>query len=237
MAGHKRRDGGLLCPGSLPSPPDSPTPSIRPLPDGLFHPAAVPDIEIPDVLPYHRPNPYWVDPALLLSSSSDLFEQEGSVVSTILADDTASIKTFDDDETTDDENDSVIDSALNTSVPLASIFSTPKEDIADIRKVADRTGLYMGLIRRPGARHDGKVVVDKCGKRESSWWVVMGKSAEAVRHLVDMQQLKDMPGLYVPEKEVHHTKVSGSMVLGFLQMVMAGAIGGVAVAFGMAKLL
>lgn len=162
------------------------------------------------------------------------------MVSTVLLDDAASIKTFDDDdddEATDDDDDSVIDTALNTSIPLASIFSTPKEDIADIRRVADQTGLYMGLIRRPGARLDGKMVIDKSGKREPSWWVVMGGSAEAVRHLVNMQQLKDMPGLYVPEKEVHDTNASGSMMLGFLQMVIAGAIGGVAVAFGMAKML
>jgi len=239
MVGHKRRDGSLLCPEeSLPSPPPSPTPSTRFLTGGPFRPAAIPDIDVPDDLPFHRPNPYWVDPhRVSQSSSSDIFEQEGSVVSTVLADDASSIKTFDgDDETTDDENDSIIDSALNTSLPLASIFSTPKEDIADIRKVADATGLYMGLIRRPGARHDGKSSIDKFGKREDSWWVVMGKNAEAVRYLINVQK-RGMPGFYQPEKEVDDTKTPESRMLGFLQVILAGAMGGAAVAFGMARML
>jgi hypothetical protein len=154
------------------------------------------------------------------------------VVSTVLADDAASIKTFDDDDqTTDDENDSVIDAVLKTSIPLASIFSTPKADIADVRKVANETGLHMGLMRRPGAGYDGKLMAHKFDRDEHPWWVVMGRNAAAVRHLAGVDQ-KGMPGFLSPEKEVLENSS-----MGFLQVVLAGAIGGAAVAFGMARFL
>ena len=241
MEGHKRRDGTMLCPSfsvSLPSPPDSPTRSSQSLPVGPFRPAVLPEIVIPnDGRVYRRQNPNWVNPAPAPappppapSSSSGQ-----SVVSTILLDDGFSIKTSDEDDdiTTDDESDSAIEFALGTSVPLASIFSTPKEDIDDLRKAADAIGLHTGLMRRPGARDDGKSSVSRSGQRECSWWIVMGRNAEAVRHLVNIQQ-RGMPGYYEPDKEVD-PEVRPSM--GFLQAVLAGAIGGAAVLFGMAKML
>jgi len=250
MEGHKRREGTMLCPsvssisGSLPSPPDSPTSSTRSLPVGPFHPAVLPEIIIPNEGGvYRRPNPNWVDhiPAPPLPSSSDAHEfdeSEQSVVSTVLLDDGSSIKTSDEDDepTTDDENDSVIGSALGTSLPLASIFSTPKEDIAGLRKAATDIGLYFGLMRRPGARDDGKSTVNRLGERENSWWVVMGRNAEAVRHLVNVQQ-RAMPGFYEPDKETQVEVGRPASSMGFLQVVLAGAIGGATVLFGMAKLL
>jgi hypothetical protein len=242
MEGHKRRDGTMLCPSisSLPSPPDSPTRSLQPLPAGPFHPAVLPEIVIPnDARVYRRQNPNWVDsvPAPQFIPPPPSSSSGQSVVSTVLLDDGSSIKTSDedDDTTTDDENDSVIEAALGTSIPLASIFSTPKEHIADLRKAADAIGLHTGLMRRPGARNDGKSSVNRHGQRECSWWVVMGRNAEAVRHLVDIQQ-RGMPGYYEPDKEVELAVVRPSS-MGFLQVVLAGAIGGAAVLFGMAKML
>jgi len=160
------------------------------------------------------------------------------VVSTVLLDDGSSIKTLDEDDepTTDDEDDSLLAEALGTSLPLASIFSTPKEDIAGLRQAAKNFGWQFGLMRRPGARDDGKSSVDRLGQRESSWWVVVGKNAEAVRHLVNIQQ-RGMPGFYEPDKETQVQVGQPASSLGFLQMVLAGAIGGVAVLFGMAKIL
>lgn len=247
MEGHKRRDGILLCPSlstALPSPPDSPTSSARSLSEGPFQPAVLPEIVITgDVRSYHRQNPNWVDPVapraplqpLPLPNEHDS-EESGSVVSTVLLDDGASIKTIEDDITTDDENDSIIAAALHTSIPLASIFSTPKEHIADVRKAATDIGLHTGLMRRPDARTDGKSSVNRLGERENSWWVVLGRNAEAVRHLVDVQQ-RGMPGMYVPDKSEEVAVASASSSVGFFHMVLAGAIGGAAVLFGMAGML
>lgn len=241
MEGHRRREGMMLCPSSssiLPSPPDSPTPSTRNLP---LRPAILPEIVIPnDVEVYRRPNPNWVDPALIPPPPPPSYihdsDSGNSVVSTVLLDDGSSIKTSeeDDDATTDDENDSVIEAALGTSVPLASIFSTPKEDIADLRKAASEIGLHTSLMRRPGAS-GGKASVNRHGQREHSWWVVMGRNAAAVRHLANVQQ-QGMPGFYMPDMEVEPV-VGRSSSLGFLQVVLAGAIGGAAVLFGMARVL
>jgi hypothetical protein len=248
MEGHRRRDGTTLCPslsGSLPSPPDSPTPSVRSLPVGPFHPAVIPEIVIPDdVRVYRRPNPNWVDPAPApaplppppVPYGDHESDESVSVMSTVLLDDGSSIKTSDegDEPTTDDENDSIIGAALGTSLPLASIFCTPKEDIEALRKAASAIGIHTGLMRRPGARDDGKSNINRFGQRENSWWVVMGRNAEAVRHLVDIQQ-RGMPGFYQPDKE--EVLVGGSSSMGFFQTVLAGAIGGAAVLFGMARLL
>lgn len=130
-----------------------------------------------------------------------------------------------------------MDIALGSSVALASIFSTPKQDIADVREAAKLSGLHTGLMRSPGARSDGKSTINEFGKRENSWWVVMGKNAEAVKHLVNSQQ-KGMPGFYHPEKESDEVRASTQAAqVGFFQMVVAGAIGGAAVAFGLARLL
>lgn len=198
-----------------------------------------PDVfEIPDdSRPFHRPNPYWVDPALRGRSSSptDSFEAEGSVTSTILDDDQVSIKTSeDDDEPLDDESEDVIDMALGTSIALASIFSTPKEDIADVRRAANEAGLHMALMRRPGSRQDGKSTINKRGQRENSWWVAIGKNAEAVRHLADSQE-QGMPGHYEPRED--YPSSGTSIASSFFQMIIAGAIGGAAVIFGMTRML
>jgi len=245
MEGHKRRDGTILCPsvsslsGSLPSPPASLPPSPRSLPV-QFRPAVIPEIVIPnDVGVYRRPNPNWVDPnpapRLQLPNENDS-DESSSVVSTILLDDGASIKTLDeDDEPTTDEEDDLVRHALGTSLPLASIFCTPKEDIAALRKAADEIGLHLGAMRNPSARAGGKLGVKRLGRRENSWWVVLGRNAECVRYLVDVQK-RGMPGFYEPDKEEVVLGPSSSS-LGFLKVVLAGAIGGAAVLFGMARIL
>jgi len=241
MKGHRRRDRTFICPDALPSPPVSPTRSSRALPGGPFRAAVFPEIVIPDnVRFHHRPNPNWVNP---LPEPSSLFNENGSddsgsVVSTVLHEDGSSVKTSDDDDVaTDDEND-LMETALGTSIPLASIFNTPKEVIADVQKAARAIGMHAGVMRRPGARTDGKSNVNRFGQRENSWWVVLGRNAEAVRHLVDFQQ-RGMPGFYQPDKEVETEVTVGrsSSSMGFLQLVLAGAMGGIAVLFGLAKIL
>lgn len=168
------------------------------------------------------------------------------MVSTALRSDgsQASIKTVEDeDEPTDDEQEALIENALSSSIPLASIFSTPKEHIADVRKAAREIGLHTALMRRPGARDDGKVSYDRWGNRENSWWVIMGRNGEAVRHLgrltQQLENLQNLPGAFPPHRQLQpETIVSpppASAAPGFLQLIIAGAIGGAAVLFGVTR--
>lgn len=164
------------------------------------------------------------------------------MVSTELADDRSSIKTNDDDEdTTDDEQEAMIENALSSSIPLASIFSTPKEHIADVRKAAREVGLHTALMRRPGARDDGKVSYDRWGNRENSWWVIMGRNGEAVKHLGRMTQQID--SLRMENELINpHARVQPTATIAptrpmssapvFLQLLIAGILGGAAVLFG-----
>ncbi|KAF7966802.1 hypothetical protein HWV62_36963 [Athelia sp. TMB] len=191
--------------------------------------------------PYHHVNEGWIE--VPHESSQPRSEASGSVVSTVLLDDRSSIKTNDEDDyPTDDETDAHIENALSSSIALASIFSTPKEHIADVRKAAREVGLHTALMRRPGARTDGKVSYDHWGQRENSWWVIMGRNAEAVKHLGNLQrQISSqsiVPGAFPPAPEQVITVTpppSISRASGFLQLILAGAIGGAAVLFGMTR--
>lgn len=195
--------------------------------------------------PFHHINQAWVEPPR--DPSPPRSHARGSVVSTHLMDDGSSIKTSDEDDAdaTDDEQEALIENALSSSIPLASIFSTPKEHIADVRKAAREVGLHTALMRRPGARDDGKVSYDRWGNRENSWWVIMGRNGEAVKHLGRLtQQLESLqqellPGSFPTEQQpaiiVTPPPRPVSAVPGFLQLIIAGAIGGAAVLFGVTR--
>jgi hypothetical protein len=73
--------------------------------------------------------------------------------------------------------------------------------------------------------------------RETSWWMVMGKSADAVRHLIDVQQ-KGMPGVFAADQcdVIVEQKPSASLALSFFQLALAGAFGGLAVVYGLSLL-
>jgi len=246
VQGHKRRDGRNICPsddsGTLPSPPASPGRSLLPLPVGPFRPAAIPDIVIPS--DGRRQNPNWVEPPdPNLAPAIPPPPASVSDDSTELVDDGASIKSFDDDDNTtssdNTEDDFLIQNALATSLPLASVFSTPKEAISDIRKVARDIGLHTSLMRRPTPRN--APTYNQFGQPIPSWWVVLGRDKEAVKHLAEVQK-GGMPGFFVPERddsvnEGRPSSTGSSSSLGFFQLVLAGAIGGAAVLFGAAKML
>lgn len=98
---------------------------------------------------------------------------------------------------------------LRNSRPVASLFSTPRDEVDGIAEEARRNGLYTGLIHRPrpspleavkeetsvpgalprtpGARAGGGGGRGGGLDRASSWWLVLGHSAEAVGHLLDLQ--------------------------------------------------
>lgn len=87
---------------------------------------------------------------------------------------------------------------LSNSIPLASIFRTPKEDISAVTKVARSNGLYTALMHYP--RPDASVTRVKAESStsssassmsltgQSSWCVVLGSDAGAVTHLADLHE-------------------------------------------------
>lgn len=244
MAGHTRQFGQVVCPGSLPSPPDSPNSFERDLPPVPFQQA---EFENPEASgSHHLFYPNWIEPAprlLALPPTPNSYRSESgssvSLVSTELNYDGISIKADDDedDNSTTSTDDALVDLALSTSIPLASIFYTPKEDIADVCKTAERSGLHTGLMRRPGARTDGKSNVNRFGERENSWWVVMGRNADAVKQMVNKQQT-GMPGFFHPDSQlVEVNRYSSPAFAAFLQTILAGFIGGFAVLFGLGRML
>lgn len=256
MAGHTRQGGTVVCPSNsnLPSPPPSPAGSeeVLRINSPMRQPSPIEDIDIPTI-PFHRQNPHWIEPAPRRAPLAPLAieqfqhpdgsdDSRHSVVSTVLLDDdTSSIKTInEEDETTtstDSEGDALMDAALATSIPLASIFSTPKEHLADVRRAARETGLHTGLMRRPGARMDGRTKL-LFGHRdsESSWWVVIGRNAEAVKNLVNLQQ-RGMPGHFHPDHDSFQVAPAQPSVPGFAQFLMAGVLGGLAVLLGASRVL
>lgn len=82
-------------------------------------------------------------------------------------------------------------SLLCNSSPVASLFSPPREELDSISREARRNGLYTGLIHRP--RQPEPVKQEGGGlQRASSWWLILGHSAEAVTHLLEMQDTATM---------------------------------------------
>ena len=251
MEGHTRQRGSVVCPSrsNLLSPPPSPPTyqEVVRMNSPMRQPPPIQDIDIPTI-PFRRENPHWTEPSrrspltpLPIQQFQRHAGSDGSAVSTDLDDDVLSIKTSNDDEdsscSTNSEDKAIIDAALATSIPLASIFSTPKENIADVRRAARETGLHTGLMRRPGARTDGKIKF-LFGHRdsESSWWVVIGRSAEAVENLVNLQQ-KGMPGHFHPDYNSPQVTPAQSSAVGFAHFIMAGVLGGLVVLLGASRVL
>ena len=208
----------------------------------------VEEIDIPIIPGFHRPNPHWVEPAShrppLAPLPIEKFQHHnGSDHSTepITDDsDTFSDKVNRDENSsssTNSEEDAFLNAALATSTPLASIFSTPKENIADVRRAARERGVHTGLMRRPGARMDEKTkFLFGHGDSVPSWWVVIGRDAEAVRNLVNMQQ-KDTPGRSHPSKKSSQVTLTQSFATGFSHLLMAGVLGGLVVLLGASQVM
>jgi hypothetical protein len=179
-------------------------------------------------------------------------------------DDRPSVLSFDSSAT--HTSRSFIGHVLSTSVPLASLFATPREDIPHVHKAARKRGLHVGLVHSPYP-YDGspssastsspsssrkpfkgdpsdnnseRLMKEAASpiRRESSWWMVMGKSSEAVRHLVDLQQ-RGMPGVFTTTESGVDREANGERVcfaMGFFQLALAGAFGGLAVVYGLSLL-
>jgi hypothetical protein len=79
---------------------------------------------------------------------------------------------------------------LNNSLPIVSIFSSPRDDVQTITQAARLNGLHTGVMRRP--RNEVKEVKDEHCKarigRRYSWWVLMGRDYNAVEELMGMHE-------------------------------------------------
>lgn len=124
----------------------------------------------------------------------------------------------------------VTDTSLNTvlraSTPLFKVFRTPREDLDDVKRTAQREGKHVAIINAPPAhRAMARVPTDKAN---GTVWVVVSDRVEDLKHAIDSQQ-RGMPGTFFLEEP----QTRG---MGFFQMVVAGVLGGLMVAIGLAYL-
>lgn len=86
-------------------------------------------------------------------------------------------------------------SILTNTFPAVSLFTAQRDDITTITETARRNGLHTGVMRRP--RNHVKEEGNGSGRvrRGGSWWVLMGKDAVAVEHLLDLQEKSNLARL------------------------------------------
>ncbi|GJE84878.1 hypothetical protein PsYK624_009540 [Phanerochaete sordida] len=85
-----------------------------------------------------------------------------------------------------------LSSFITSSVPAVTLFSTPRENVQVLTKTARLNGLYTGIMRRPPAKEGNST--EGLG-RKHSWWVLMGRDADAVEHLMSLQEQQTMARL------------------------------------------
>ncbi|KZT05547.1 uncharacterized protein LAESUDRAFT_218759 [Laetiporus sulphureus 93-53] len=236
MVGHKRPNGILVCP--------SPDLTPRPSPARLTRNDAVSTFDtIPENGVWHRRNPNWREP-----EPSPLIDEAGRNPSWVPTerDGCTPLDGIDDDKHWEQEEDAesdmtptatpsrvlgrTISQALIDSIPLASLFTTSTRDLPIIRDVADRHGLTMGVVPSPNykrgpeiKREDGESSHARNLGRQHSWWLVMGRDKAAVSHLLD-----------VHERDAGVE--SGANRMTFLDVLIAGVIGGLVVFYGLSVL-
>jgi len=138
-----------------------------------------------------------------------------------------------------------ISEALMNSVPLASLFSTPRQDIPAISRAARRRKLHMGVIRRGDAQNqsvkseDADAIHEANIGRPNSCWIVMGRDQDAVSHLLDLderdakhQQASVLSSSTNPKVGAYPLDPR-SIRMSFLDVIIAGAIGGIVVFYGL----
>jgi len=119
-----------------------------------------------------------------------------------------------------------LDTALRASTPLFKVFRTPFEDLDGVRRTAQREGKHVAIIDTPPAhRAMARVPTDKAN---GTVWVVVSDRIEDLKYAIDSQQ-GGMPGTFFPEEP----QIRG---MGFFQVVVAGVLGGLMVAVGLACL-
>ncbi|KAF8076795.1 hypothetical protein FPV67DRAFT_433242 [Lyophyllum atratum] len=222
---------------SLASPPVTPprqrTPSAirapvsdsNPSPKRLLDPA----FDIPESGAWHRRNPNWIDPPLMVARVP---APAGSIVSTVLVDDDGkTIRGRNDDDYEEDDDGASVSSSFFGHVAqnlknrrVVSMFATKRTDPARTQQLAAKQGMHAALVRLPA----GNVPLTK-KKVDGSWWMVVGRDAGVVGRIVDKSQ-RGMPGgmELMPAQGPHLTT--------FLQLILAGLIGGIVTVCGLSYL-
>ena len=119
-----------------------------------------------------------------------------------------------------------LDTALRASTPLFKVFRTPLEDLDGVKRTAQRDGKHVAIINTPPAhRAMARVPTDKAN---GTVWVVVSDRIEDLKYAIDSQQ-GGMPGTFFSEEP----QIRG---MGFFQVVIAGVLGGLMVAVGLACL-
>ncbi|TFK43924.1 hypothetical protein BDQ12DRAFT_675805 [Crucibulum laeve] len=254
MAGHKRVQGFPVCPErkpdiSSPSPAHTSIPTSQPSTSKELKPCVNPQrtnpifssIDIPQEGPFHWRNPNFVD------KQNPLFEPppspSQSLVPTVLVDDDGrtirgSVCTIDEEPIARRLEFQPIDSkpplfssplhSLSQTDASLNIFRARREDITHIKDTAALIGVHAEAMHNPSGITSNPI---SGLARESSWWVVTGQNASFVRQIVDTCQ-RGMPGTLGTEKEM----MEGPRMTTFLQLMIAGIIGGVVVVFGLSLL-
>ncbi|KAF8897943.1 hypothetical protein BD779DRAFT_1796487 [Infundibulicybe gibba] len=208
-----------------PSPPTSPPPKkLSRTPPALGPPQYVAP-EAPQQGAWRRRNPNWTQKS---PQRARFPSPAGSLVPTVLVDEDG--RTIKDTELTDNEFDALddVDDGIGLgrltelSRPVVSIFDTKREDISHIRETAARLGVHSAVVHRGAAVGIA---------RERSWWVVLGQNAGLVGEVVDAQQ-GGMPGVIASDAEM----AAPLRMVTFVQLVIAGLIGGIVVVFGLSIL-
>lgn len=218
MAGHKRPNGAPVCPtsaspqpqDSLPSPPTSPSP-------GSSRQTKRTITALPTSGRWVNPN--FVEPSRAPALTSERRDTPMTWVSTEPADDQPPVK----NETqtaaprpSPDVIECMVNESVSTSspssssststrlqrtltwlgsgVPLATVFSTPREEITALTRGARERGLHAGIAHFPRdvVKREPSSVNSPL-ERQSSWRVFIGRDAGAVTHLVNLHE-KDAIG-------------------------------------------
>jgi len=133
-----------------------------------------------------------------------------------------------------------------TSKPLATLFSTHRENVAVITDTALRHGLHAGVVYSPSRHppgvkseeHDGSLSRSARLGRQDSFLVVMGRDAGAVALTMLGLSMGGAQGQVV--QDISNERDDGKASIGiraiqitFLNIIFVGAVGGLVVFFGL----
>ncbi|KAH7916798.1 hypothetical protein BJ138DRAFT_995246 [Hygrophoropsis aurantiaca] len=117
-----------------------------------------------------------------------------------------------------------LQTALRGSSPLFTTFRVPREDLESVHRTAEREGKYLGVMEAPPGQN-GNIPQEKA---DGTVWVVVGYNEDQVKHIVHTQQTS----LELPSKGVQ----GRGSEMGFVQLALAGILGGFIVTCGLAFL-
>jgi hypothetical protein len=138
----------------------------------------------------------------------------------------------------------------SNATPAAGLYNTPEHDITLVQRGARKLGLHTGLMHKPRARRASESQLSaRHGKprgraltRDSSWWMVVGDDPDAVGHLLDLQKEHVASGLDPTAApgavglDVAHYNAGTPRGVVFSQLVLASALGGLIMFYGLSSL-